>query len=167
MITSACPWCNAETAVGFFVGTEVVCGTCFDSSPICAECRQRYHTRWLPGALDPGYCFSCTHWRRRASEAASPRSVVVDHVAYWIEDDLPARTPGFRGFGGARFSIRFDDGRCVETRNLWCQGSIPERFHDRLPNNAILLQEGERDYGPVDMATGDPLGRSGNGWPTS
>lgn len=32
----------------------------------------------------------------------------------------------FNGFGGQLFKIQFDDGRVVETNNLWSQGEIPE-----------------------------------------
>jgi hypothetical protein len=29
------------------------------------------------------------------------------------------------------------DGRSIKTNNLWFGGVIPERFRDRLPDNAI------------------------------
>ena len=40
------------------------------------------------------------------------------------------------GMSGARFTIRFTDGRTVETNDLWHSGVIPDRFRDLFPVNA-------------------------------
>ena len=48
----------------------------------------------------------------------------------------------FRGFDGARFVIYFNDGRIVETTNLWGQGAIPEEFRDRLTDNVFKIERG-------------------------
>jgi hypothetical protein len=85
-------------------------------------------------------CFSCDFWMDKVPEANDPRSVRVDGVHYFIgpEHKGPAT---FSGFGGRKFVIAFTDGRQVTTRNLWCQGDIPESFQSLLPNNATFVQE--------------------------
>lgn len=57
----------------------------------------------------------------------------------------PEKQSGMRGFGGAKFLIRFFDGRSVETTNLWSQGTIPEHFRSRLPDNAEFLPDPEKE----------------------
>jgi len=44
----------------------------------------------------------------------------------------------FRGFGGKEFKITFKDGREMTCNNLWHRGEIPERFLERLPDNAVF-----------------------------
>lgn len=80
-------------------------------------------------------CISCEHWLGVIARRDDPRSVRIGGTAYWIgpETGLP---PRMRGFGGQRFEIAFRDGRRTETRNLWCEGTIPARFRGRLPDNA-------------------------------
>ena len=34
------------------------------------------------------------------------------------------------------FWIRFKDGHTITTNNLWCHGTIPEDFRNKLPDNA-------------------------------
>ena len=48
---------------------------------------------------------------------------------------------GVKGFAGARWRVRFFDGRVVETDNLWHQGDIPEAFRGVLSDNATLEAE--------------------------
>ena len=33
-----------------------------------------------------------------------------------------------------------NDGKVIETCDLWCQGTIPDSFSDKLPNNAEFIQ---------------------------
>ena len=44
-----------------------------------------------------------------------------------------------RGHSGRKFAIQFNDGREVETTNLWSQGTIPDEFKDELPDNARFI----------------------------
>lgn len=53
---------------------------------------------------------------------------------YVIEED--DNSGGFQGMGGRLFTIVFDDGREVVTRNLWSQGTIPPKWRERHPDNA-------------------------------
>lgn len=46
--------------------------------------------------------------------------------------------PEFRGFNGARWQVRFLDGREVTTNDLYGNGAIPERFRCLFTVNAEL-----------------------------
>ena len=65
-------------------------------------------------------------------QANDPSAFISNGIAYTIGDE----DADSRGFGGSRFHIIFNDGREVDSTNLWCGGHIPERFRDRLPDNA-------------------------------
>lgn len=75
-------------------------------------------------------------WQQKLlDDAADPdRVAIIDGVHYYIDDEDD--NSRFRGFDGAKFVIRFHDGREVTTTNLWCQGNIPDEFRDLFPNNA-------------------------------
>lgn len=81
-----------------------------------------------------GLCFTCLFWTEKLALKDDPRVVRVDGTQYVIGDENAPRA--FRGHGGARFDIRFHDGRHVVSTNLWCNGDIPEHFRAELPNNA-------------------------------
>jgi hypothetical protein len=90
-------------------------------------------------------CFNCDFWNEKVSKANDPRSVrvltengEVDH--YFIVKDEPLSESRFAGHGGREFTIKFNDGRIVKTRNLWCQGSVSKHFVDRLPVNAEFIR---------------------------
>lgn len=65
------------------------------------------------------------------------KRVVVDGTHYILGDDRPGGA--FKGFGGRRFDIEFSDGRTVTTRDLWYQGVIPPKWHERYPDNARFI----------------------------
>lgn len=83
-------------------------------------------------------CFSCNFWREQLANdqkyKGQHKCCMIDGTHYIIgdEDDQSA----FRGFGGARFQIEFNDGFKVVTTNLWCQGEPSEYWKDKFPNNA-------------------------------
>lgn len=98
----------------------------------CAECGEKKATveRYA------GLCFSCHYWLQRVNSAGEPTSVRADGVQYWLGKEGVEQPASWRGSGGARYIIRFFDGREVETLSLWYNGPIPERFRERLPDNA-------------------------------
>lgn len=83
-------------------------------------------------------CFSCNFWREMLEKDANrpPHTCcMIDGTHYVIgpEDD----SSQFRGFGGAKFQIIFDDGTKVDTTNLWCQGEPEDEYwKNKFPNNA-------------------------------
>lgn len=60
-----------------------------------------------------------------------------DHYIVGAED----APNSMRGYGGRKFGIKFNDGRVVITTNLWHQGTIPEAWREKLPNNAVWLDD--------------------------
>jgi hypothetical protein len=61
-------------------------------------------------------------------------SVIVNGNHYRI-----GKSTSFKGYGGHKFTIKFFDGRVVETNNLWSQGTIDSEWRDRLPDNAEFV----------------------------
>ena len=87
------------------------------------------------------FCFHCAFWQQKVDAKNSPLVVRVNGRHFWIEETETA----FKGFGGSEFKIHFTDGRDkkkadVTTRNLWCQGDIPEHFKADLPDNAEFVR---------------------------
>jgi hypothetical protein len=83
-------------------------------------------------------CFDCAFWDQYVDRKDEPNIVRVNHVHYVIGDENASGA--FRGFGGAKWIIKFKDGREVTTTNLWFQGKVPEEFWNRLPDNADSLE---------------------------
>lgn len=95
-----------------------------------------------------GWCHTCDFWERHIVEATG---VVINHRHYSIGDEgeVAGRRRSLGGWGlgcgGAEYEIEFlADARRVVTHNLWVQGKIPERFRDRLPDNARFVTAEER-----------------------
>jgi hypothetical protein len=108
----------------------------------CKSCGSVFGTNFIEPVktqlISRNICFTCMHWMEKIEIKDKPTTVRVNHMHYKIEPDDPKAY--FKGFGGAEFKIRFHDGREVVTHNLWYQGEIPERFWDRLPDNAVFIQ---------------------------
>jgi len=104
----------------------------------CQCCGKTYIKRLNPEAYLEGKCFDCSFWLRKTdyTEDLADRRVVVDGEHYMISVETG---PGFRGFGGKQFIIQFFDGRIITTNDLWHQGTIPDRFREMLPDNAVFL----------------------------
>lgn len=84
-------------------------------------------------------CFDCNFWTEHVQRDHNEDKdvFVIANGIHYIIDESP--NPYFKGFGGAKFTILFNDGRVVKTDNLWVQGDIPELFRDELPDNAVLI----------------------------
>lgn len=88
-----------------------------------------------------GLCFSCNFWHRYWLEKDRPDIVRVKGVHYVIGQEDPLFPTFMRGFGGRKFRFKMNDGRIIESTNVWHQGEIPEKWKDRLPDNAVQLAE--------------------------
>lgn len=89
--------------------------------------------------IDGSLCFSCAHWTEQiGAQDTDPTLVRAAGHQYHIGPEDQKGASHWRGFGGARATIRFTDGRVVVTTNLWNNGEIPERFRADLPDNATL-----------------------------
>jgi len=83
-------------------------------------------------------CHRCEYWLEWVEKRRHPRVARINHTHYLVRDEFD--TGKFRGFGGRKFVIEWDDGRRMSTTNLWHQGRIPEFFWDRLPDNAKFIK---------------------------
>ena len=106
----------------------------------CGEVDSISH--WTPGtlSLERGWCFNCEFWERHIKEHDAGTAIIDGH-RYHFDVSLPIKTARHQdslGHAGRAFTIVFADGRQVTTNNLWAQGKIPERFRDRLPDNATF-----------------------------
>ena len=82
-------------------------------------------------------CFNCTFWMKRLEEdkILPPHTAcMIDGTHYVIGDENSKSY--FRGFGGAKFQIEFNDGHKVVTTNLWCQGEPKGYWREKFPDNA-------------------------------
>ena len=85
-------------------------------------------------------CFKCSHWIGLIEDQTIENRTVVDGRHYIACPKGTVDQYGFRGFGGHNFKIAYFDGRLIESDNVWHQGEIPERFRDRLPDNARFIR---------------------------
>lgn len=84
-------------------------------------------------------CFTCAFWDIQVEEdIQDPHHVVVSKGHHYIIGPENIH-PTCRGFRGEKFQIQFNDGRLIETCNLWSQGEIPERWRPFLPDNAKFI----------------------------
>jgi hypothetical protein len=88
-------------------------------------------------------CFECCVWLHYVETGADSTHAVIQGHHYVVKPDKPNAYQGSLGHGGAEFRIRFNDGREIVTHNLWAQGSVPARFRERLPDNAVFLSREE------------------------
>jgi len=107
----------------------------------CKECGEVIELcyRHSEELISQGLCFNCWFWYEKVEKKNDPNIARIDGTHYSI--GKPGKSKFFRGFYGDVFMIEFDDGRKVETDNLWCQGDIPKRFRKRLPDNAKFSKE--------------------------
>lgn len=60
---------------------------------------------------------------------------------HYMDGGSTELTSSRNGFGGSLFRVKFHDGRYLETNNMWHQGTIPDHFKERLPDNAVFVRE--------------------------
>lgn len=84
-----------------------------------------------------GFCHTCEFWMEKITQKDHPAVVRVNGVQYVIAPENAESL--FREFGGARWHIRFFDGNECITTNLWCNGTIPEKLREQLPDNAEFI----------------------------
>ena len=87
-------------------------------------------------------CHSCHFWMEKVDVVNDKNIVRIGGEHYTICAE--SKDAGyFRGFGGRKFVVLFNDSRKITTTNLWSQGTIPERFKELLPDNAIFIADVE------------------------
>jgi hypothetical protein len=110
----------------------------------CKECGRListdYDRKTKEDMIARQLCFRCSFWHEIIADIKNPRRCIIDGRSYIVVEaprDMPLRC---RGFAGRTFKIEWLDGRKVITNNLWTNGPIPQRFLDRLLDNAKFNQ---------------------------
>lgn len=80
--------------------------------------------------VERSMCFLCNFWENKAIEGCE---TVIDGNVYSPGNRIKGN---FRGMGGRRFDIVYNDGTKITTFDLWNAGQIPECFRDRIPDTA-------------------------------
>ncbi len=109
-------------------GTCKVCNDSFDATG------HSNRERLLSVGVCPACDFMMSLWEIRNN----PDVVRVNGEHYMIRQSHE----GVKGFGGHKIVIQFNDGRVVETNNLWHQGVIPAEWRlTYLYDNAVFLEK--------------------------
>ena len=84
-------------------------------------------------------CFNDKFWMLKIRDVnkAPEKFETIKNNLYYIADEND--NDSFRGFDGRKFIIKYNDGRQIITTNMWHNGTIPEKFRDKLPDNAIFI----------------------------
>lgn len=69
-----------------------------------------------------------------AKKQNSHRYPVANGEMFYVGSD----TDYVKGFCGTKFCIKFFDGTVIYTNNLWHNGTIPDNFREKLPDDATL-----------------------------
>ena len=110
----------------------------------CTECGKdttwdRSHYQYKQ--RDQELCFSCDHWAKLL-EHDRTQCFVVDGEHYQLGGQTEKTPSHYRGFSGRRFVLqRLATGERTTTVDLWGQGTVPERFRERMPDDAIFVRE--------------------------
>lgn len=111
----------------------------------CTKCgkpiEDRLIYRYLNGYdnEEPQLCEECEFFDNLMRiDAQGENIVVIANGRHYIVDDEGV-SECLKGFSGAKFTVKFFDGRIVKTSNLWCQGDIPQVFKAEMPDNAELI----------------------------
>ena len=110
----------------------------------CAECgkdttHDRAHYQYTQ--RDQELCFSCEHWTALLEQDRT-QCFVVDGEHYQLGGQTEKTPSLYRGFGGRRFVLQcLATGEHITTVDLWAQGTVPEHFRERMPNDVVFIQE--------------------------
>ena len=121
-----CEWLNVKQITIMAKYNCCKCGNSVDSSKYVNY--REMESRHL--------CLHCNFWQNHVDNDATV--IVIANGEHYIIGDENS-TDYFRGFGGAKVTIKFNDGRVVKSSNLWYQGDIPERFRNEMPDNAEIV----------------------------
>jgi hypothetical protein len=90
-------------------------------------------------------CFKCAFWEKHARdwESGNKNNIYfIDGSRYHDCGSVDKNTKGFIGHGGREFIIQnLNTKEIIKTNNLWCQGDVPKEFKNRLPDNAIFINQ--------------------------
>ena len=115
----------------------------FDHNIMCGECGRPVWLAWCNNGelIEKKECFDCNIWLGVVRRRGEPSSIIrADRDRRQACSIGPKTKPDrWNGCYGDWFTVKFLDGRVVETCDLWIGGDVPERFWDRLPINATIV----------------------------
>lgn len=104
----------------------------------CEVCGKEIEkSKQLHKVLCSSKCFTTDFWNDITTH--KDEYVIINGRSYYVADENA--TGPFRGFDGSLFKIKKHSGEIITTTNLWWQGSIPEEFREKIPNNAEWYKE--------------------------
>lgn len=83
-----------------------------------------------------GECSSKCFIKRFWMETLDEKAIIINGKCYHVGNENS--TSCFRGFGGAKYKIQLNNGKIIETTNLWSNGIIPKEF--AKPDNAKFIK---------------------------
>lgn len=99
------------------------------------EIEKSAYPKVIPVMCGSKDCFSEYFWNEIIDNKQD--YLIINHRSYTIGKDTFVK-----GFGGAKHAIKkFDSGEIIYTDNLWTNGDVPEKFWDKLPDNAEFIKE--------------------------
>lgn len=115
----------------------------------CVVCgKEIEESRYMGDAiLCSSECFHVNFWNEKVAKYGNGTSGYAKTVAivngnhYIVKPD--SSDSFFQGHGGRQFKIEFNDGRIVQSKNVWHQGDIPDTHKHLLPDNAIFTESDE------------------------
>ncbi len=79
-------------------------------------------------------CFSVDFWNETLDDTA----IIVDGACYHDGGMKHNKYTGFLGHAGRYFKIEMNDGRIIETNNLWYNGEVPKERN--IEDNARFIE---------------------------
>lgn len=79
-------------------------------------------------------CFSVDFWNDTLDNTA----IIIDGECYHDGGAKSASYSGFLGHSGRQFKIKMNDGRVIETNNLWYNGVVPKERD--IEDNAYFIK---------------------------
>lgn len=97
---------------------------------ICQECHDEQIAK-----VDKRWEFTLSQMEKAPADC----HLIIDGK-YYIECGYKPNIEAYLlGYGGRIFHIEHDNGNVIMTNNLWNHGTIPDRWRDRLPDNARFI----------------------------
>jgi len=120
---------------------------------ICGRAQEidNYEEEYQKELKNRQMCHQCAHWAMNYELDHDPHNIhkrgdhqwAVINGKHYVFGPSGEKGP-FRGFSGAKFKIKFNDGVVKETDNLWHQGNILEahpHWRELMPDNAEFVKD--------------------------
>ena len=98
----------------------------------CIICGKKIEKKIYFDPICSQECFRVNFW----NEQLNDKAIIIGGECYHVGE----KQGGSLGFGGAKFTIQMNDGRIIETNNLWYNGKVPE--DRKVKDNAKFVKRG-------------------------